>query len=421
MSKQLPFVQWVGPLLLALAGCTALQPSADQGTTVSPDVSAAAPVQRTGRYTGVVAAPTDAERDPLVQIVTLRFPASVRTVRAAIEHALRGTGYRFADFDAESVPDLPLPDVHREMGPMRLTDAIAALAGEPWQLRVNPVTRVASLDLRPEFRRYLPAPAAQAVAVAVAAAHATPAPAAVPVPAAPVGPAVVQASAAAAPAAASAATAPWRPAQESLAGSDGVRQDALAAAQRTRNPWLSPTKPTFAARSDESGMVMPVAAEQPVPFDAPPPGTPTGNGFDIVVGSAPAARDDVFDIVPGNGEPPRQQAGKGQRDRATPPAVATATPVPAPAAIQPLVRLGPGTLSVLLDGWMRAAGWTLVWKSGADYRVDVPFSLDAGSPADPVKLMAALSGLYGVPHCAYPSNRTIVVLQPGTDLGQECR
>lgn len=95
--------------------------------------------------------------------------------------------------------------------------------------------------------------------------------------------------------------------------------------------------------------------------------------------------------------------------------------VPAPAAIQPLVRLGPGTLSVLLDGWMRAAGWTLVWKSGADYRVDVPFSLDAGSPADPVRLMAELSALYGVPHCAYPQNRTVVVLQTGTDLGQECR
>lgn len=350
------------------------------------------PVQ-VGRYSTLAPVPTVAQADPLASTVQVNFPAKVQSVGAAAEYLLSQSGYRLAapSTAMRKLLAQPLPGSQRTLGPLSLTQALETLAGQPYTLRVDPVNRLVAFDLRPEFLAFLPpepVPAAPAVAAAPAAVvgqSPQPATPAVP-PASTRGPA---------PAAPAVTGKPWRPAE-----TDG-------------------------------GTVVPVAADQPAPFEAPQPVTAAGGGFDIVAGSAPAARDVGFDIVAGHGAPPtRQQAGKDRtgkdrqgRAELQPQVVATATPVPvaAPAAIQPLVRLGPGTLSVLLDAWLRDKGWVLVWKSGADFRVDVPFSVDAGSPADPVQLMAALSGLYGVPHCAFPANRTIVVLQPGTDLRQECR
>lgn len=439
-------------LLVLVTGCASwppLQPPpADDATR--PVVQETTPVVRTGRYTAVAQGASDAERDPLTQTVTLRFPAQVRTVRAAIEHALRGTGYRFADFDAgaASAPDLPLPDVQRELGPLPLAEALAVLAGESWQTRVNPVTRVVSMNLRPEFRRYLPLPAPEAVAAAPASPPAAPAVAA-PAAAAPVqlaaaaptlAPALVAASAtdekakpvavavaAAAPpqpvAEQPGVTQPWRPGEQGghvavaeAAGSPAsgrtevrrteVLEDGQPAEQRPKNPWLAGLR--FATlHTDDTGS-----------------GEEGGGGSDRPDAShaepQPAQLLAMAEPSPAAARAPRgaDRHRRADHDRPDPDDVRTRTPV---ATLQPLVRLGPGTLSVVLDTWLRNAGWALVWRSGADFRIEVPFALDAGTPADPVRLMASLSDLYGIPHCAYPANRTIVVLQPGTNLREECR
>lgn len=83
-----------------------------------------------------------------------------------------------------------------------------------------------------------------------------------------------------------------------------------------------------------------------------------------------------------------------------------------------MTRLGPGTLSVVLDTWLRDRGWHLVWRSGADFRIDVPISLSATTPS---ALLAQLSDLYGLTNCVFTQNQTVLVLQPGTDVRQECR
>lgn len=420
-------------LLVLVTGCASWPPPQQSPADEAPSRPVAqqdAPLVRTGRYTALAQGASDAERDPLAQTVTLRFPAQVRTVRAAIEHALRGTGYRFADFDAGTAvaPDLPLPDVQRELGPLPLAEALAVLAGESWQTRVNPVTRIVSMSLRPEFRRYLPAaPAPEALAAAPVSPPAVPA-AAMPAAAPPMqlaAAAPAQAPVAAVAAAAAATpvaeqpgvTQPWRPGDhhEAVAEAAGgpapakpeVLEDGLPAGQRLKNPWLAGLR--FANLRTDDGVA----------------------GGDVIAGAGDDSLGEghaelqpaqlaMAEPSPAAARAPRgvDRPRRADRDRPDTDETEVRTRV---ATLQPLVRLGPGTLSVVLDTWLRNAGWALVWKSGADFRIEVPFALDAGSPADPVRLLASLSDLYGIPHCAYPANRTIVVLQPGTNLREECR
>lgn len=409
-------------LLVLVTGCASWPPPQQSPADEAPSRPVAqqdAPLVRTGRYTALAQGASDAERDPLAQTVTLRFPAQVRTVRAAIEHALRGTGYRFADFDAGTAvaPDLPLPDVQRELGPLLLAEALAVLAGESWQTRVNPVTRIVSMNLRPEFRRYLPAaPAPEALAAAPVSTPAVPAaamPAATPpMQLAAAAPAQAPVAAAATPlpvAEQPGVKQPWRPGDhETVAeAAPEVLEDGLPAGQRPKNPWLAGLR--FANLRTDDGVA----------------------GGDVIAGAGDDslgeghAEPQPAQLAMAEPSPAAARAPRGvdrprraDRDRPDTDETEVRTPV---ATLQPLVRLGPGTLSVVLDTWLRNAGWALVWRSGADFRIEVPFALDAGSPADPVRLMASLSDLYGIPHCAYPANRTIVVLQPGTNLREECR
>lgn len=111
-------------------------------------------VQRVGRYTAIAMIPTDAERDPLAQIVTLRFPVRVRTVGDAIGHTLTGSGYRLSSLerpDVQQLLSLPLPDVHRELGPMSMSTALTTLAGSPWRLVSDPQHRLVTFELTDDW------------------------------------------------------------------------------------------------------------------------------------------------------------------------------------------------------------------------------------------------------------------------------
>ena len=100
-----------------------------------------------GRYSLLVATPTEAQAELLATTITVRFPARIQTVGEAVRYLLQRSGYRLAT--AESIgPDtvalfaLPLPAVHRSLGPMTLRRALEMLAGPTFSLVQDPVHRL---------------------------------------------------------------------------------------------------------------------------------------------------------------------------------------------------------------------------------------------------------------------------------------
>ena len=106
---------------------------------------------RVGRYSLLVATPTEAQSELLATTMTVRFPARIQTVGKAIRYLLRRSGYRLAT--AESIgPDtvalfaLPLPAVHRSLGPMTLRDALETLVGPEFHRVQDPVHRLITFE-----------------------------------------------------------------------------------------------------------------------------------------------------------------------------------------------------------------------------------------------------------------------------------
>jgi conjugative transfer region protein (TIGR03748 family) len=112
---------------------------------------------KVGRYLTVAPIPTAEQLEPLSVIVNVRFPRSVHTVGGALQHLLPPSGFQLAD-TRHADPQLavlmtrPLPEVHRQVGPMTLQEALSTLAGEGWQLEVDPVYRLVSFRLQAELR-----------------------------------------------------------------------------------------------------------------------------------------------------------------------------------------------------------------------------------------------------------------------------
>ena len=110
------------------------------------------------RYSTVHAVPTIAQRDPLAGLVRTTFPSSVTRVGEAVEMLLVPSGYRLSAPHAAG-PEraeflvLPLPEAHRELGPLPLRLALETLAGPAFILVEDPVHR------RVSFERCAPAPA----------------------------------------------------------------------------------------------------------------------------------------------------------------------------------------------------------------------------------------------------------------------
>ena len=105
-----------------------------------------------GRYSTLRAAPTEAQIDLLANIVTVSMPASTLSVGDAVRHLLKDSGYRLASAPmAEpgraALLRLPLPAVHRSLGPMSVRDALETLAGPAFRLVEDPVHRLVSFEL----------------------------------------------------------------------------------------------------------------------------------------------------------------------------------------------------------------------------------------------------------------------------------
>ncbi|WP_063465347.1 FimV/HubP family polar landmark protein [Ectothiorhodospira sp. BSL-9] len=131
-------------------------------TTLGATMAAASGDVRVGRYQTLAPIPTAEQVRPLSVIVDVRFPRrSVQTVGDAVRHLLPPSGFALADA-AYADPyrpvllNQPLPEVHRHLGPLPLEQALATLAGEAWQVSLDPVHRLVSFELRPEYQtRYV--------------------------------------------------------------------------------------------------------------------------------------------------------------------------------------------------------------------------------------------------------------------------
>lgn len=157
-------IVYLTALLLVLGGCANRQtPQATPHTAnpipdaaVTSDIYAPASdnaihtqVLRTGRYQLVPIAVSSGERNLLRQIVTIDLPPSMAiSVRDGMVHVLRDSGLHLCPSMQAGFLSLPLPAVHRELGPTTLRIALEALAGTAWRLQVDYASRTVCFGRR---------------------------------------------------------------------------------------------------------------------------------------------------------------------------------------------------------------------------------------------------------------------------------
>lgn len=112
-----------------------------------PTVFAGAPTTddelRLDRYTLQKQSARPEQIDLLSVLVETEFPSPVDSVGSAIDYLLDRSGYRrIAIEESAASMELPLPEVHRKIGPLSLRDAMTTLAGPALELRENIEERV---------------------------------------------------------------------------------------------------------------------------------------------------------------------------------------------------------------------------------------------------------------------------------------
>jgi type IV pili sensor histidine kinase/response regulator len=110
-----------------------------------------------GRYSVMRATPTGEQQNILTVMITVTMPKPIQTVGDAIRHLLIPSGYSLARFDAQGpevlqLLNLPLPTVHRKLGPMPLQQALLTLASPAFRLHTDPVHRLIAYDLKPDYQ-----------------------------------------------------------------------------------------------------------------------------------------------------------------------------------------------------------------------------------------------------------------------------
>lgn len=124
-----------------------------------PEETPQTPLLRTDRYTLLRTEARTEQHAPLKTPVHIRFPEQeVRTVGAAMEALVAGSGYRIAYRSRENCLLLnglllgrPLPDSLRELGPVSVREGLRALAGKAWQLEVEELGRSLYFLIHPGF------------------------------------------------------------------------------------------------------------------------------------------------------------------------------------------------------------------------------------------------------------------------------
>lgn len=112
------------------------------------------------RYSYTTTQPDESQKNLLSVVLTVRFPASVKTVGGALEHILSHSGYRLDESD--SVGDeqyylymLMLPAAQREFETVTLQSMLEVLGNESYQLQVNQVKRTIHYDIKESYKNLL--------------------------------------------------------------------------------------------------------------------------------------------------------------------------------------------------------------------------------------------------------------------------
>lgn len=145
--------------LLVTALCCSL--SAISIAEVKPNDSSEArqiEVMQTGRYSNVKNIPPVDQLNPLKVVIQTRIPQSVTTVGETVNFLLVRSGFTLAEGgvlseEAMTLLQLPLPQVHRQIGPMTLDNALQTLGGGAFELVVDPVHRKVAYELSTKLER----------------------------------------------------------------------------------------------------------------------------------------------------------------------------------------------------------------------------------------------------------------------------
>jgi len=108
------------------------------------------------RYSTVSLSAVEAQRQPLTAVISLNLNRNATTVLHAIEQVLHDSGYRLStmhpDRRVNQLFNLPLPKIHRTLGPITVSGALKALAGSPWELVIDPINRLVTFQLPDTFQ-----------------------------------------------------------------------------------------------------------------------------------------------------------------------------------------------------------------------------------------------------------------------------
>ncbi|EPK2091849.1 TPA: TcpQ domain-containing protein [Klebsiella pneumoniae] len=326
-------------------------------------------VVRYDRYTLVSTRPDDAQRDPLNQIVDITMPAQlVKTVGEGFRYLLLESGYSLCSATTSAFLELlsrPLPAVQRDIGPVRLSEALQIVAGPAWRLKVDDVNREICFELRDQYRSFaapLPAP------VSLVSQHA------------PVSlPPVIQ-PARTGGAAGTVNAVPRNPftGDTSINSTPGTVQKPVLTAQNQSVP--SPVLTVAKTPAAQKSAALSPAGRPPVPPPAVAPKaassqkTPVTAVHPVTVQPATvnAARQTV-PVRPVTSLPPAPPVSGQAASSYIPGAPVTPPPV------GQTWRAEPGsTLKETLTGWASRAtcsnggNWVVIWPVSLDYRIDAP-------------------------------------------------
>ena len=100
-----------------------------------------------GRYQTMLLQPRPEQRDLLAAVIDMEFGQEVETVRDAIVVVLSGSGYTLvAAACQEELFGLPLPSVHRKLGPLSLRQTLDVLSGPGWRPVIDQNRRSLSFE-----------------------------------------------------------------------------------------------------------------------------------------------------------------------------------------------------------------------------------------------------------------------------------
>lgn len=97
---------------------------------------------KTDRYTLVSLETTPEQLSPLLAVTKISFSQHIHSVGQAVNELLVGSGYTW-DVERGSVllNNLELPQIVRDIGPVRLRDALITVTGEAWNMQVDELSR----------------------------------------------------------------------------------------------------------------------------------------------------------------------------------------------------------------------------------------------------------------------------------------